>query len=329
MTAEREAIHRFSHEAMTTVFEVLIAGCGKDHARQAASAAFSEIDHVEEQLSRFDPRSDIAQLNRLAPGEAIGVAWEVVSCLELATHVYRETSGAFDITFRSRPHGAMEELVLCGIGDASPLAAGDGPSLPGFIAGRLSSMDSPVRRSLDIDLGAIGKGFALDRLVEVMNDWGIKSALLNAGSSTVLALAPPPGEPSWQVGVGGAWGRSAGIDTALLSRAALSGSGEEVKGTHVIDPRTGVPAAAHQAAWVLCKPETPKEGATQRFDAKERTASAALSDALSTAFMVMTTEEVEAYCATRPELAAMVVERDTGQSGPAPRVHVFGDWPTM
>lgn len=326
MGQEDGGICRFSHEAMTTVFEVLIAGQEKDYARQAAMAVFAEIDHLEEQLSRFDARSDVAQLNRLMPGEAIGVSWEVVSCLELAQRLYRETAGAFDVTFRSRPRGAMGELVLCGIGHATVQQPEDGPKLPGFIAGRRPSENGGARNSLEIDLGAIGKGYALDRVVDVLADWGIESALLNAGTSTVLALAAPPGQQGWQVGVGGIWGKSAGKETVLLSHAALSGSGEEVKGTHVIDPRTGKPTDTHQAAWVLCKTSAGTDSEEVAGTAEDF-GSAALSDALSTAFMVMTTEEVDVYCAARPAIAAMVVDRNAAEPGSSPRVHMFGHWP--
>jgi FAD:protein FMN transferase len=157
--------------------------------------------------------------------------------------------------------------------------------------------------TVELDLGAIGKGFALDRVVEVLNDWEVSSALLNAGTSTVLALDAPPGQLGWTVGVGGPWGAAAGFDTVTLRSMALSGSGLEVKGEHVIDPHTGKPPEWHQAAWAMC-------------------ASAGRSDALSTAFLVMQTEEVERYCADHSDVAAIVVRRDAHGG----TFHRFGSW---
>jgi thiamine biosynthesis lipoprotein len=151
-----------------------------------------------------------------------------------------------------------------------------------------------------VDLGAIGKGYALDKAAELLADWEIPDVLLHSGTSSVLALGNggeaagcPAGKTGWPLGVAGDWADKAGFDTVLLSGAALSGSGTEVKGQHVLDPRTGRPASNHLAAWAIAP-------------------SAALSDALSTAFMVMTTAEVNSYCRSHVEVAALVIEKRRG-----------------
>jgi thiamine biosynthesis lipoprotein len=286
----------FAHEAMTTSFELLIAGQEHAYARQAAYAVFDEIDHCEELLSRFDPRSDVSLINRLSPGEAVRVTSDVLDCLELAVRVSRETNGAFDVTFRSKIPRAYERLLL------GRLHQNDDPNSP--IECLVGLAPGQGEGSVDIDLGAIGKGFALDRITTLLEeDWGIGSALIHSGTSTVLALDPPPGENGWLVGVGGPWGKLAGIETYQLRRRAMSGSGIEVKGEHVLDPRSSAPPRTHQAAWALCD-------------------SAALSDALSTAFMVMSTEEVERYCQAHPQVAALVVPRDLVHERP----WLFGAW---
>jgi thiamine biosynthesis lipoprotein len=308
MTPAVPPLHRFAHEAMTTVFEVVVAGQEETYARQAAAAVFREIDRLEGLLSRFQPCSDIAQLNRLKPGETLRVCLEAFECLQLAAQVHADTGGAFDVTV-----GPLMNLMRDAKGnwqritDAELAAARATVGMERLVLNpqeftvtiRPAAGPDPSA-CVEVDLGAVGKGYALDKAAEILADWEIPDVLLHSGTSSVLALGNggeaadcPAGKRGWPLGVAGDWSREAGFDTVLLSGAALSGSGTEVKGQHVLDPRTGRPAANHLAAWAIAP-------------------SAALSDALSTAFMVMTTAEVNSYCRSRVEVAALVVEKRRG-----------------
>jgi len=308
MTPAVPPLHRFAHEAMTTVFEVVVAGQEETYARQAAAAVFREIDRLEGLLSRFQPCSDIAQLNRLKPGESLRVCLEAFECLQLASQVHAETDGAFDVTV-----GPLMNLLRDAKGnwqrvtDAEIAAARANVGMnrlllnpSDFTVTILPATGANPEACVEVDLGAIGKGYALDKAAELLADWDIPDVLLHSGTSTALALGNggeaagcPAGKSGWPLGVAGDWSREAGFDTVLLSGAALSGSGTEVKGQHVLDPRTGRPAQNHLAAWAIAP-------------------SAAMSDALSTAFMVMTTAEVNSYCRSRVEVAALVVEKRRG-----------------
>jgi len=324
MSAERP-LHRFAHEAMTTAFEVVIAGQPLPYARQAAQAVFSEIDRLEGLLSRFAPGSDISQINRLQPGDSVRVSADVFECLRIAARVHAETSGAFDPTVgalmdarqkpephRSAPgHAGMNGLELREIRYTPPEAEADAglekpPEVPkAFVVSFRDIQGRACSGGLSLDLGGIGKGFALDRMVPILADWGIENALIHAGTSTALALgsAGEMGRPGWPVGVGGEWSRTVGIERIFLHNTALSRSGIEVKGRHVLDPRTGKPAVGHLTAWVRCPAAAP-------------------ADALSTAFLVMNTEEVEAYCLQHPDVSALLVT----EGGDTPGVHRFGVW---
>jgi FAD:protein FMN transferase len=272
---------------MTTFFEVLIAGRDEAYAGQAARAAFDEIDRIERLFSRFDPSSETSRISRLKPGESLAVGVETVHVLGLASFVQIETGGAFDINFRAAaaPTAGRRPARSPLLTELLRIEHTGG----GFEVVRTGAKTgSPP---LDLDLGAIGKGFALDCALAVLRDWEIDNVLLHAGTSTALGHGRGTGgakvKPGWPVGAGAARGRACGPGRFVLRNGALSGSGTEVKGEHIIDPRTGRPARGHAAAWAAH-------------------ATAAGSDALSTAFMVMRTAEVARFAARHPEVWALV-----------------------
>jgi len=279
---------------MGTFYEALISGGDEKYAKQAAQAAFREVDHLETLLSRFNPSSEIGQINSLSAGAVLKIGWETYECLSAAERVRIETRGAFNINFR------VENIVV----DPD---AGRGPAFDVFpvtdgFAVRINRRPFEGRgRGVDLDLGGIGKGCALDRAAAAFGDWSVDSFLIHAGTSTALAAGSAAGAPGdeagWPVGVGGTWDLP-GLDKRVrLRNRAISGSGTEVKGPHIKDPGTGAAAAAHLAAWA----SHPK---------------AAIADALSTAFMVMETDAVSRYCGQHPDVWALVITPDG-------RGHVF------
>lgn len=286
MPGEPVAPLRFTRHAMATVFEVLISGEEEEYAGQAARAVFDEVGRIERLFNRFDPSSEVGRINRLGPDEGLAVGVETYECLGLAEELRRAVGGAFDVNVRA--------LVKYGRGAGpAPLELRRGP---GGFAVRRRVLPGGAAVPLDLDLGGIGKGYALDRAIEVLEEWSVGNALIHGGTSTAIARgdAPGPGNAGkgWPVGVGGGWPCPEAPDSFPIRGRALSGSGTEVKGEHVLDPRTGLPAAGHLAAWAAHP-------------------SAAVADALSTAFLVMSTAEVEAYALGHPEVWALLV-RDYG-----------------
>lgn len=259
----------FQHEAMNTYFEIAIAEQERSYARQAADAAFRELDRLENELSRFIESSDIARCNRLAQGAATVISDDTVECLIIAADVTLATQRAFDPAYLSeRP----AELA---------------PDAPPFVLDPATRTLTSHAIHLHLDLGAVGKGYALDRMADTLREWHIPRAYLNSGGSTVLALDPPPGETGWSVGVG----EGRGYATIPLTQAALSGSGTAVQGAHLIDPRTRTPAPRTTRTWALAP-------------------QAALADALSTAFFVQTEPDVAALCAAHPTIGAALTGPD-------------------
>lgn len=259
----------FSHEAMATAFQIIIASKPAIYARQAAAAAFRELDRLEGELSRFVESSDIARANRLAAGETIVIGDDTLQCLLAAAGISAATGRAFDPAYASARNPGQEP-------DAALFAL----DLAGHTLTSLTDR-------LHLDLGATGKGYALDRMADVLREWGIVSACLQSGGSTALALDPPPGEKGWPVGLGD----GAGYRIVTLAGRALAGSGIAVKGSHLIDPRTGKPAARVTRVWSLAP-------------------DAAAADALSTAFFVMSDMETAAFCAAHPEFGAVLAATD-------------------
>lgn len=293
MDSSPQRAHKFTHQAMGTIYEALISGCDEGYARQAAVAAFREIDHQENLLSRFNASSEIGQINRLAPGSVMKIGWETYECLAAAERVRRETAGAFNINFRAERTKFAPGSGPQAEGDSglAPAAFEAVPVTDGF-AVRINRRPFEDRgHSLDLDLGGIGKGCALDAAAAVLADWSVDNFLIHAGTSTALAAGGPEGEPGWPVAVGGTWPLP-GVDKRVhLKDRAVSGSGTEAKGLHIKEPVTGEPAAAHLAAWA----SHPR---------------AAIADALSTAFMVMETQAVARYCEQHPDVWALVITPD-------------------
>ncbi len=289
MTGPLPAVPRFSHEAMGTLFEILIPGEDSVYAADAAREAFKEIDRLEKLFSRFQPASEIARINRLPAGGEIPVGIETFECLSLAETVRLETGGAFDINSRVAARTEPDGEPAGRPPYPGPLSqAFELVREPGAFLVRRPGAHPPEFPGLDLDLGAVGKGYALDRALETLREWGCENALLHGGTSTALAAGAPSPESAagWKVGVGAGW--PGAPPSVHLTGRAVSGSGTEIKGGHILDPRTGRPARGNLAAWASAP-------------------SAALSDALSTAFFVLTPDEVEALAGRNPDVWACLV----------------------
>ena len=272
-----------SHRAMDTAFTATILSDDAALASSAAEAAFARIDVIEGVLSRFHDTSDVALIAALKPGEVGVVAPETMDALVACARVCAATGGAFDPTvgpvMRRLKKAGMKwnELPKDALDDA--FARGGMQRLVLDVEHRRVSVkvdrlgrDTP----LELDFGGIGKGFALDECAKVLEgeQFEMTDYLLDAGSSTQLLRGGP-----WRIGVGGAWKERARRQTVLeLRGGAVSGSGFELQGAHVVDVRRKTAARRWAQTW-------------------SRAASAAVADALSTAALSMDVAEIERACA--------------------------------
>ena len=298
-------ICRFPHPAMATTFEVIIEHEDAVYARQAADAAFAELDKIEAELSRFIENSDISRLNNLPAGESLLLGPDAFDCLQLSVQMCTQTNGAFDVT--------VGQLLTCWLNDDRGLRSPSNDELTfarehsGMHLLRLDCEHCTVELQtgpIKIDLGGIGKGYAVDRMAELLRQWSIDTALIHGGFSSVLALAPPAGTAGWPVTVSHPRAPKEILAKLFLRRRALGASGLR-RGSHIINPRTARPVKNMIAAWSCA-------------------ADAAVADALSTAFMVMSPAEIEQYCLAHPDTSSIVMTaEDNSQKGGILRFNRF------
>ena len=257
------------HEAMATTFTFRVRHAEVGYARQALQAAFAEVDRIERLLSRFREGSDIWRINHARRGEMVSLSEECHACLVLAAELWRRTAGAFDVTVGGVVDAIRAEQGRL-IGDEQVARR-----LGERVAVELDPVQPRVAVVADgatLDLGAIGKGFALDRALELLREWGVEHGLLNAGGSSILAFGSgAEGAAGWPVALRG---ERASCEWELAQRA-LGASGTSEQGAHVVDPRRGSQRYQHRRAWALAS-------------------TAAMADALSTAWMTMTIDEIAA-----------------------------------
>jgi len=297
-------IHRFAHVAMNAGFEILIAGQEAEYARQAAAAAFEEFDRLHNELSRFDPASDVSRLSALGAGQSIHVGLATLECLKVAAQVSAETGGAFDATVGSLMACWRNKDKSPRIPSEEELAAARARTGMHLLDIREETHAVGVKvDGVKIDLGAIGKGFAVDQMVAILRGWSINTALIHGGHSSVMAIGSQPGKSGWIVSLGDLESRGESMGTVRLIDRSLSGSAAPKADQHIMDPRTGRPAAGNLATWALAD-------------------SATLTDCLSTAFLVMSPGEVEEYCKRHPETAGILIAKDSSGR----RILRFGKW---
>lgn len=288
MSEGKDSLLRHHHRAMATVFEIMIADEDPAFAAGAALAAFEEIDRLEQDLSRYSPNSDIARVNNLTPNGSVRVGLDTFQCLRLSRLYWEQTAGAFDVT--------LGALMNCWVAKDKSLLHPSPEEIQrarersgmGCLELDETTMTVRVHECVPLlDLGAIGKGYAVDRAVELLKEWGVASALVHGGTSSAYAFGDGPQNKGWPVTLSNPDEPMEILDTVFLKGEGLGGSGIK-KGRHIIDPRACVPVEGRRAAWVLSD-------------------SATKSDALSTACMVMSAEEITKYAAIDPRLWAITV----------------------
>ena len=284
--------HRYeeTRSAMGTQFTIVAYGPDEARLQAAVSPAFAEILRLNRQWSDYNTESEISAVNRRAANRPVQVDSELFTMLETCQRFSKETEGAFDITvgpllttwgfFKGAGRLPANEEVVEALGRV------------GWRKLRLNAKNRTVSFAVPgmrLDLGAIGKGYAIDTAGEALRNAGIKSALLLAGTSSILAVGSAPDGSSWGIDIRDPKDRKKTVEQEALKDASLSTSGNYEKFfraggrtySHIFDPRTGYPVQ-HVLSTSVIAPT-----ATQ-------------TDALSTSFFVMGKQATLCYLTTHP-----------------------------
>jgi FAD:protein FMN transferase len=308
--------------AMACRFEITVPA-ELSHRLDTAKAALDTIDALEEQLTIFRDSSELSAINRLAAETSVTVEPKLHDLLVLCQHLSAQTEGAFDITSTplSRIWGFLRREGR--LPEPEELAAAR--ANVGMDKVILETADdaggAPVKTvrftqpGVSLNLGGVGKGFALDRIAADMDDAGTETALLSAGSSSFRAIGDGPGGDGYRVGLRDPFDHTRRYGSVTLRNNALgvSGAGEqffEVEGPtgprrlgHIIDPRAGWPVEGRALVAVTAP-------------------SATLADALATAFFVGGPTVAARYTAEHPDVSVVIL--DMPISGQRPPARFFG-----
>jgi thiamine biosynthesis lipoprotein len=290
-----------SHQAMGTFFSIVAYGSNSACLEEATCEAFQVIDRLDQQMSHYKPDSELSAINRMAYSQRVAVKPELFGLLEDSIRYSEETNGAFDITV-----GPLMKSwgFFRGWGRRpSPAELAEALQKIGYRHIKLDAATQTIefdRHGIELDLGAIGKGYAVDRVVEVLRSAGIEQALVSSGTSSIYALGAPPGEEGWKVSLCHPLDRTKSACILRLHNLSLSVSGEyeksfELEGriySHIIDPRTGEPLENMLMTVVVAPSNTQ-------------------SDALSTSFFVAGVKQCQVYLKQHPDLTAIFYVRST------------------
>ena len=231
---------------MGTVFEIAAYDQSPGHATEAIEKAFQEIVRLDDLLSDYKPDSALSTLNRSAHFHAEKVPLDLYQVIDQAVQFSRLSDGKFDISIA--PLVNLWKAALRGEGMPSPAQQEKVRSCVGYEKIELTPPDRISFHSscLQLDLGAIGKGYAVDRAAEVLQSLGIRDALVNAGGSTVFAMGSPPDQAAWLVHLRDPSNK---IDPQVMLKDGSVSTSEQTAPSllggdsagHIIDPDTGMP----------------------------------------------------------------------------------------
>ncbi|MDE2484689.1 MAG: FAD:protein FMN transferase [candidate division NC10 bacterium] len=257
------------HYVMGTLLEITLYHELREEGKRVLARCFQEARRLEEIFSACDDDSDLNRLNRHAGLGPVEINQELWSALKMALFMGQATDGAMDITVGPLIdlwRAAEERGVM-----PSPALVTEALSRTGVAKVQLlpASKAELTQTGMQLDLGGIGKGYAVDRLSAILAQEGVASAFINFGRSSLAAIGSPPARDSWPVLLGS--GEGVPIGLAHLNNQYLGVSGSfgrffEIGGTrlsHLIDPQDGSPLRHHSLSVAVARTATEAEALTK------------------------------------------------------------------
>ena len=298
-------VHKTKY-AMGTVYEIAVYDKQPKRASQAIDKAFAEIVLLDNMMSNFKPESELSRLNRNAHAHAEKVSADLYRVIEESVQYSKVSNGKFDITV-----APLVDLWKAALrGDRLPTEA-EQEKLRTCVGYQKIELIPPDRVEfhspcMRIDVGSIGKGYAVDRAVEILRASGIVNALVDAGQSTIYGMGAPPGQSAWEVHLRDPSNR---VDPQVMLKDNSVSTSEQTPPSllgietvgHIIDPENGKPLATKYALSIVAKTGT-------------------ASDALSTTLLLVGPEKGKPIVKAIADAAAIWVsaegETETVTTGP-------------
>ncbi len=295
-----------SRKAMAGEFEICLPVAIAGEATAAALGALDLVQALEAQLSFFRPDSEISAINRRAAEAAVEVEPRLFALLQAAMQLWRDSGGAYDLT--AAPLWEAWGFARRAGAIPSPEQLAQAKNLVGGEWVELDETQKTIRflrPGMRLNLGSIGKGYAVDRAVEHLMQAGVSDFLVHGGYSSVTArgaaetsdeaAAATRGRRPWKIGVKDPLRDERRLGQIELHDRALGTSGAQFQSFrhrgrrygHILDPRSGWPADGVLSVTVMAP-------------------TAAEADALSTAFYVMGPEAALRYCQQHGSIAAII-----------------------
>jgi thiamine biosynthesis lipoprotein len=260
-------LQRFEASRMSMACLYAIEAYGPDAAAlpRVIDEAFDEVDRIDRLMSHYKPDSPLSRLNRDARSGPVPVDRELFDFIAESLRYSRESEGAFDITV-----GPLMKAWGFFRGDGRVPSAPELDAARRAVGARRVRLDRASRTiafddpGVELDLGGIAKGYAVDRVVGILKRRGVVAALVSAGGSSVFGLGSPPDGAGWTVAIQDPVnsGRTA-FDVQLRDRAlSVAGSSDkffEADGrtySHIMDPRSGRPVHGVLSVAVLSSDAT-------------------------------------------------------------------------